>query len=315
MVKIYKSTNLSDSKRIVEVEKIQANSWISLIGPTDEEIKAISERYDLDKQIIDDMLDYESVPQIDKELREGYISFILRVPVVLEEKGLVTIPLGVIFLTKKKLILTVCKHENFALNKLSLRPQKGFSTKNKVVFFRHLTRKVLNSYMSELRKIEHEISDVEDSIKDALENKEIALLLAKQNTLVYFKTSMVGNRSVLTRISSGKVIPLNEEEKDLLDDAIVDIDEAQQLISIYSEIISHTMSAYASIVSNNLNFVLKVLAIVTFAISIPTMIFSFYGMNIKLPFQQDPLAVLYLIIIALGIIGLILLIFKKKHWF
>ena len=315
MIKTYISGKGNDSSRIIEIEKYQANSWISLISPTEEEVNSISDKFGLDKQLIDDMLDYESVPHIEKELREGYISFILRIPVTLEEKGLITVPLGIIFLTKKKLILTICKHDNFAVIKLSTRPPKKFTTKNKVVFFRHLTRKVLNSYMSELHKIEQEIREAEESINYALENKEIGLLLSKQNTLVYFKTSMVGNKSVLTKISSGKVIPLNEEEKDLLDDAIIDINEAQQLISIYSEIISHTMSAYASIVSNNLSFILKLLAIVTLAISIPTMLFSFYGMNISLPMQSDPNAVIYLLLIAMGGIGVILIIFKKKKWF
>ncbi len=315
MIKIYKSGKFTDSSRIIEIEKVCANSWVSLIDPTDEEVKSISEDFDLDKSIINDMLDYESVPHIEKELKEGYISFILRTPVVLEEKGLVTIPLGIIFLTKKNIILTICKHDNFAITKLSARPPRGFTTKNKFIFFRQLNRKVLNSYMSELHKIEHEIRCVEESINDALENKEIALLLSKQNTLVYFKTSMVGNKSVLTKISLGKIIPLNDDEKDLLEDAIMDINEAQQLISIYSEIISHTMSAYASIVSNNLSFVLKVLAIITLTISIPAMLFSFYGMNVNLPFQQDPFLVVYLIMLALGIIGFILLVFKKKKWF
>jgi len=315
MIKIYKSAKPSDSLRIIEIEKPQVDCWISLISPTDEEVKSFSEKFGLDKQIINDMLDYESVPHIEKELKEGYISFILRTPVVLEDKGLVTIPLGIIFLTKKNMILTVCKHDNFALTKLSTRPPKSFTTKNRVVFFRQLNRKVLNSYMSELHKIEQEIRGVEDSVKDALENKEIALLLAKQNTLVYFKTSIVGNKSVLTRISSGKVIPLNHNEKDLLNDSIIDVNEAQQLISIYSEIISHTMSAYASIVSNNLSFVLKILAIITLTISIPTMLFSFYGMNVSLPLQNDPNVVIYLILLALGGIGLILLVFKKRNWF
>jgi magnesium transporter len=315
MIKTYLSGKQTDSSRIIEVEDFCANSWISLIAPTDEEVKKISEKFNLDKQIIEDMLDYESVPHVEKELKEGYISFILRTPVVLEEKGLVTIPLGIIFLTKKDIVLTVCKHDNFAITKLSTRPPKSFTTKNKVIFFRQLNRKVLNSYMSELHKIEHEIRGVEESINDALENKEIALLLAKQNTLVYFKTSMVGNKSVLTKISLGKIIPLNDDEKDLLEDAIIDINEAQQLISIYSEIISHTMSAYASIVSNNLSFILKLLAIVTLTISIPTMLFSFYGMNVNLPLQHDPNVVIYLILVALGVMGLILLFFKKKKWF
>ncbi|MFA7133847.1 MAG: magnesium transporter CorA family protein [archaeon] len=312
MINYYKSTD--SLPKLKEVDKITKNTWINLVSPTVEEINFLVDKLDLDKQLIEEMLDYESVPHVEKELREGYISFILRSPVVLEEKGVVTIPLGVVFLTKLKIILTVSKHELFALTKLSTRPPKGFTTKNRVVFFRYLTRKVLNSYMIELNKIEHEISDAEESINNALENKEIAILLAKQNTLVYFKTSIVGNRSVLSRIFSGKIIPLNNDEKDLLDDAIVDIDEAQQLISIYSEIISHTMSAYSSIVSNNLNFVMKVLAIITFTISVPTMIFSFYGMNVHLPFQENPEVIFYLILLTFGLIGVTLFIFKKKKW-
>jgi magnesium transporter len=312
MINYYKSTD--SLPKLKEVDKITKNTWINLVSPTVEEINFLVDKLDLDKQLIEEMLDYESVPHVEKELREGYISFILRSPVVLEEKGVVTIPLGVVFLTKLKIILTVSKHELFALTKLSTRPPKEFTTKNRVVFFRYLTRKVLNSYMIELNKIEHEISDAEESINNALENKEIAILLAKQNTLVYFKTSIVGNRSVLSRIFSGKIIPLNDDEKDLLDDAIVDIDEAQQLISIYSEIISHTMSAYSSIVSNNLNFVMKVLAIITFTISVPTMIFSFYGMNVHLPFQENPEVIFYLILLTFGLIGVTLFIFKKKKW-
>lgn len=312
MINYYKSTD--SLPKLKEVDKITKNTWINLVSPTVEEINFLVDKLDLDKQLIEEMLDYESVPHVEKELREGYISFILRSPVVLEEKGVVTIPLGVVFLTKLKIILTVSKHELFALTKLSTRPPKGFTTKNRVVFFRYLTRKVLNSYMIELNKIEHEINGVEESINNALENKEIAILLAKQNTLVYFKTSIVGNRSVLSRIFSGKIIPLNDDEKDLLDDAIVDIDEAQQLISIYSEIISHTMSAYSSIVSNNLNFVMKVLAIITFTISVPTMIFSFYGMNVHLPFQENPEVIFYLILLTFGLIGVTLFIFKKKKW-
>ncbi len=247
-------------------------------------------------------------------MRDGYISFILHSPAVLEEKGVITIPLGVVFLTKRKVILTVSKHDIFALSKLITRPPRGFTTKNRVVFFRHLNRKVLNAYMIELNKIEKEINGAGESINDALENKEIAILLAKQKTLVYFRTSIVGNRAVLARIFSGKIVPLNEEEKDLLEASIVDIDEAQQLVSIYSEIISHTMSAYSSIVSNNLNFVMKVLAIITFTISVPTMIFSFYGMNVQLPFQENPEVIFYLVMLTFVLIGATLLFFKNKKW-
>lgn len=315
MIKFYKLIHSENLCHAVEQKKASKYSWINLINPDDDELNSISSEFGLERSTINDMLDYESVPHIEKELREGYISLILRIPVSVEGKGTITIPLGVIFLTKRKIILTICKQENFALTKLSTRPPRSFSTKSKAVFFRHLLRKILNSYMSELKKIESDINEAKESINDALENKEIADLLSKQNTLVYFKTSMVGNKSVLSRMASGKVIHLTDEEKELLEDSIVDVGEAQQLISIYSEIIDHTMSAYASIVSNNLNFVLKILAIITLTISIPTMLFSFYGMNINLPLQNDSMIVIYLLILAFGLVGLILLIFKKKNWF
>lgn len=315
MIKFYKLVYEGNLCRAVEQKKANKYSWINLINPSENELSLISKNFNLERSTIDDMLDYESVPHIEKELREGYISLILRVPVFIENRGTITIPLGVIFLTKKKIIITICKKENFALTKLSVHPSRSFSTKSKAVFFRHLLRKILNSYMSELKKIESDINEAKESINDALENKEIADLLSMQNTLVYFKTSMVGNKSVLSKMASGKIIHLTEEEKELLDDSIVDVGEAQQLISIYSEIINHTMSAYASIVSNNLNFVLKILAIITLTISIPAMLFSFYGMNVALPFQNHPLIIMYLVLFALILVGVILAVFKNRKWF
>jgi magnesium transporter len=169
--------------------------------------------------------------------------------------------------------------------------------------------------MIELFNIEKEVREAEKSIKEALENKEIAKLLSTQKTLVYFKTSMLGNKTVLNKICSGRITPLTKRDKELFADLTIDIDEAQQLIAIYTEIITNTMSAYGSIVSNNLNAIMKVLALLTIAISIPTMIASFYGMNVDLPLQKDPIVFLYIVLTALSLTGVGFLYFKYKKWF
>lgn len=121
-------------------------------------------------------------------------------------------------------------------------------------------------------------------------------------------------KKVVSKISLGRIFSIGEENKELLEDALIDIDEAQQLISIYGEIIKNTIDAYSSIVSNNLNLIMKFLALVTIALSIPTMIFSLYGMNVPLPTQTNDFTFILLIILSVAFSGLAILFFKLKKW-
>lgn len=222
--------------------------------------------------------------------------------------------MGVILLKKKNYIFTFCKQNEFALSKLVDKTPRVFCTNSKTVFFNQLIRKILNSFMKETSIIEKELDDAEKSVSTSIKNKEIAILLSFQKTLVYFRTSLVGNKKVLTKILSGKVIPLNEEEKDVLQDSIIDLEEVQQLVNIYSEILSNTLNAYTSIISNNLNNVMKFLAVATLAVSVPMMISSFYGMNIDLPFQRDSLAFVFVIVASFVFMLFLLFVFKKVKW-
>jgi magnesium transporter len=315
MIKIYNCVKSKNTASLVETNRAIKNSWINIVNPTPEEVTLISTDYGVHKWLIEEALDAESVPHVEKELDEGYVSIILRVPISVEGNGVVTLPVGIIFNTTKNFVLTVCAKECFAINNLLAKPPKRFSVAKKASFFRFILRRVISSYMLELSNVEKEVREAEKSIKEALENKEIAKLLSTQKTLVYFKTSMVGNKTVLNKIFSGRVLTLNNKDKELFPDLMIDIDEAQQLIAIYTEIITNTMSAYGSIVSNNLNAIMKVLALLTIAISIPTMIASFYGMNVGLPLQEEPIVFLYIIFTALGLTGIGFLYFKYKKWF
>jgi len=312
MITIFKSRQSENRCELCGVQNKFSRVWINVVDPSDEEIKLLISKYKMDSDSVKEMLDMESVPQVSKE-SNGQTYIILRVPVS-EDNEVITIPLGLIFIQPKGVVITVSKKETFAVTKLITKTPRFFSIEKRSVFFRFLIRKILNSYMLELSKIGKKIDDAESSINHALENKEIAVLLSLRKTLVYFRTAMIGNKTVLNKIFSGKIMPLTEEDKEILEDAIIDADEAHQLITIYAEIIANTMSAYASIVSNNLNVVMKFIALVTVALSIPTMIFSLYGMNIELPFQNSLFAMPVVIMAAVVMTATALFYFSKKKW-
>jgi magnesium transporter len=312
MIKIGKKDSFE--KKFTELKKYSSGCWVRVVNPDEKIIKMLSKKYSIDREIIDEMLDEESVPKIEKEIKEGYISIILRVPKYYSEKGVVTIPLGLIFLLKKNVVLTICKSDDPPTRRLFENSPIGFRTDKKSIFFSNLINFILATYMKQLRRIEFDIKDAEHSIKRSLENKEIVRLLSFQKTLVYFRTSMIGNKKVVNKISLGRVFSLNEENHELLEDVLIDIDEAQQLISIYDEIIKNTIDAYSSIVSNNLNSVMKLLALITIALSIPTMIGSFYGMNVPLPFQGEINSFFLIIIISLIISIITIGFFRLKKW-
>ncbi|MDD3159602.1 MAG: magnesium transporter CorA family protein [Candidatus ainarchaeum sp.] len=292
---------------------IKEGCWIRLISPDDELIKKISADFNIDSEIIHDMIDSESVPNIENETDEGYISIILRVPHKVEGE-MITIPFGILFLKKQKIILTVCKFDDAVSKKLFNSSPIKFRTDKKSIFFSNFLSILINEYMCQLKVIGREINLVEKSIETALQNKKLVELLSLQKTLVYFKTAMVGNKKVISKISLGRVFLINEENKDLLEDIIIDIDEASELISIYSQIIKNTTDTYSSIVSNNLNSIMKVLALITVAISIPTMVGSFYGMNISLPFQSEGQAFFIIVLFSVTITVLSILVFRLKKW-
>jgi len=313
MIQIFKkASSKNGSSNLLSIKKPAPGCWINVSSPTAEEIGEIEETYGIKAYLINELLDSDSLPRIEREMEKDLSFVLVKVPCHFEDNHVITVPFGIVFLPKKKYVFTICLNEVDFIGKIIGKPPKKFSTENYPVFFYFLMKKITVSYMRELNVIENEIINVEQSIKKTIKNKEVLLLLSIQKTLVYFRTALVGNKTVLSKLAPSKIFHLNSEGKDLLSESMLDVNEAQQLVSIYSEIITNMMSAYSSIISNNFNSILRFLALVTIAISIPTMIGSFYGMNVDLPFQKDPIIFYILILIAVLSTGLSLLYFKKR---
>jgi len=142
MIQIFSCSREKNSCIISELSKPQKNSWINIVAPTPEEIDYAVHEFGIERYLIDEVLDIESVPHVDKELEDGYISILLRVPVTVEGNGVVTIPLGIVFLTKKNYVVTICQKENGAIKRLLDKPPRRFSTSNKATFFRFILRRL-----------------------------------------------------------------------------------------------------------------------------------------------------------------------------
>jgi len=147
-----------------------------------------------------------------------------------------------------------------------------------------------------------------------MKNKELQQLMYLEKSLVYFTTSLRSNEIVMERILRGNVFEIFDEDRELLEDTIVENKQALEMANIYSSILSGMMDAYASVISNNVNSIMKVLTIVTIVLQIPAILSSFYGMNIPLPFQQEGLVFIFILAWSVVIGMLILLWFKKKKW-
>ncbi|MDR1254351.1 MAG: magnesium transporter CorA family protein [Oscillospiraceae bacterium] len=308
MISYYKTIN----GKITCIDKYECNCWINCIAPTNKEVGYLIKEFKIDPDFLRASLDEEESSHIDSDHENTLV--IIDVPICTNENDNIsysTIPLGVM-LTKCN-VITVCLRENPILEELSRGVVKGVYLNLKTHFVFHIMLRMATKYLLYLKHIDKISHHVEKELRKSMKNKDLILLLEVEKSLVYFSASLKANEGTLAKIRRGRVLKLYEEDQDLLEDVMIEIKQAIEMSSIYLNILSGTMDAFASIISNNLNIVMKVLASITLIMSIPTIIFSFYGMNInvdKLPFDQIWWCPVAISGIMMGVTYMIL---KKKN--
>ena len=276
MLKIYKTTMYE--KKIKKIKRMSQDSWIDLTNPTREEINRVVERTNIDQDFITKMLDADELPRIETDSKATLI--VIDTPLITEEKEYITHPLGII-ITKSNYIITISTRKIDILDDFKRNIVNDFRTAKKTRFVIQILIKTINKYLRILKTINKGIDEKEEVLKKSTKNEDLIDLLGIEKTLVYFITSLRENKAVLDRLKRGNVIDLYEGDYDLLDDAIVEMNQAIDMATIYRDILSSITDTYATIVSNNLNDVMKFLAGMTIVLSIPTIISSFLGMNVK----------------------------------
>lgn len=308
------TTDLETNKTI-KTKQYQKGNWINLVAPSEEEIKTVCENVQIKEDFIRYALDYEEKARIDIEDEDNTTLFIIDVPILDKEGDALiysTMPIGIIFV-RDDYFITVSIKKNEIIQNLNPNQRKNLSTYKKSRFLLQILYENSSLYLNLLKKINKETEIAESVLKTSMKNKELLKLLSLEKSLVYFTTSLKANELVMEKTMRGKIIKLYEEDEDILEDAIIENKQAIEMAKIYSDILNGTMDTYASIISNNLNGVMKFLTSITIILAIPTMVASYWGMNVPVPMQNSPwgfgLIILFSIIIAL----LVMLWLNKKQ--
>lgn len=301
------------SNCICKIDEFEAGCWVNVIAPTQDEITLLQNKFNIEPEHFLSSLDEEESSHIDIE--DDYTFIIFDVPYAEKENNNLiyfTAPVGVVVTATN--VITIAKTDNPVLMDFSKGVVKGVETSHKTEFVLTMFLRMATRFLAYLRQIDRYSSNLESKLRKSMNNKELVQLLDLQKSLVYFQSSLKYNDLTVMKISKGRVLKMYEDDEDLLEDVLIEIKQAIEMTNISSSVLANTMGALSSLISNNLNGVMKVLTSITILMSIPTMIFSFYGMNIgegiggALPFSGNMIFVCIFTVVVTIACGIIL------HW-
>ncbi len=274
---------------LVTAAKSCKNCWIDVRDVSKEDLDTLENEYGISNELLTDIMDVDEQARVEKE--DDYTALIIRIPVYNQDYEVAhfTLPVGIIIFSD--MIVTICQKSSDALDDLANNRIRDFSIKNKSAFVLNLLGRAAFTFLKALKDLNRKTIIVEQELQKSVQNHELIQLLSVQKSLVYFTTSIKTNELLLEKLQKTSIFRFREEEKDLLEDVVIENKQAIEMANTHSSILTGTMDAFASVISNNLNIVMRRLTIVSIVLMIPTLITSFYGMNIGLPFQGSFLAV------------------------
>jgi magnesium transporter len=308
MKAFYKNNN-----GLIESKVWTPNCWINIECPTSAEKKYLLEELQVPEEFYNDIEDIDERPRI--EVENGWTLIIIRIPVNTDNVKLPfnTIPVGVVF--KDEVCVTISFHKTEMLTDFVIYTQR----KNKDIHgnFDLVLKLLLSSsvwYLKYLKQVNQKIKLAEENLEQSIKNEELQALLQIEKCLVFFMTSLKGNDILLHRIKNIKS-QRESYDSDLLEDVEIELRQAQETTSIYSDILTGTMDAYASVISNNMNAIMKQLTSVSIILMIPTLIASLYGMNVPNDLEDNDYGIWIVISVSIVLSALGVFLFKRKRWF
>jgi magnesium transporter len=304
---------IQSEKGLIETDTVSKGCWIDARNVTKEDLQRLEKEYGIAEELITDIMDSDEQARIEKE--DEYTAIIVRLPVFDEnaEVSFFTLPLGIILFSDK--IVTICQRSSDALDDILRNRVKGFSIKNKSTFVLNLLGRGAFTFLRSLKELNKRANLIKDDLQRSIKNNELIQLLSIQKSLVFYTTSLKSNELLLEKLQKSPLIRFKEDEKDLLEDVVIENRQAIEMAKIYSSILTGTMDAFASVISNNLNIVMKRLTIVSIVLMIPTLIYSFFGMNVDFPFPTTTMICMTILAISIliSILGAILLNNDRKQ--
>ena len=299
---------------LIECTTLEKGCWVHLQNPTKEEIEGLNIRFALDPTYLAAALDEEESARIEHDPDTNQTLIIVDIPYVeAEGSGYVysTIPLGIILVDE--LIITVCTRDTPIIDDFTEERIRNFWTFKRTRFILQLLHRNASRFLAYLKQIDKASLHVQEKLEKSSRNQELLQMMKLEKSLVYFSTSLKGNEMVMERLMrQTNILRQFPEDTDLLEDVIIENKQAMEMCAIYRDIMTGTMDTFASLISNNLNITMKLLTSVTMILSVPTIIFSLWGMNVPVPFATNP-AGFWLVLGIAVVLMIVALLFMWKN--
>lgn len=306
-------TYLDCESGFVEKAQWMPNCWVNVECPDDDDFDFLTQKLKVPESFLEDIADADERPRTETE--ENWLLTILRIPMQSNQRGIpfITVPIGII--TNDKIIVSVCYHKTELIPDFILHARrKGIAVNNKLDLILRIIYSSAVWFLKYLKQINNEVASAEKELENSIRNKDLLRLMKLQKTLVYFKTSIRGNEVMIGRLRNifQNTSYLNKE---LLEDVIIELKQAYDTVNIYSDILTGTMNASASIISNNVNTIMKRMTSLSITLMIPTLIASFYGMNVDIQLEDFPYAFFIIILVSVLLSAGTFIWFKRIKWF
>ena len=285
MISYFKSEN----GKIGRIDNMQPGCWVDVLEPTMSERQWLQNELEIVPEFVRSAFDDEETSHVDFDDDTGQVLVIVDCPFVEDESEVVdksivqydTHPLSFVFVPEQEYFVTICLRRNDTVADFAHGRYPEVYTDRRTRFVLQMLLRVAQRYLVCLRSINRQIREYERALRNNMRNTELMKMLGLEKSLVYFSTSLKGLESTASRIGSGRMLDLYEDDHELLDDVIIEIRQAMEMCAIYTNILNGITDTFSSIISNNLNITMRTLTVITLILAIPTIVFSFYGMNIE----------------------------------
>jgi len=309
-IEVYK---IIDS-RLERIQHIEKGCWINIVNPSKDSLPLIARHFNIPLDFLTAALDIDEIARV--EIEDNATLIIVKIPYYDAESRDVmyyTIPIGIILLNGS--LMTVCGRETPILRDFVTNKIRNVSTIQGHKFILQIMLRATVLYLQYLKQLNNAANIIQKKLEQESKNKQLIKLLNIEKSLVYFTTSLKTNALMLERLQRLHILSdMDEETENIYEDIVIESKQALEMANIYSDILSGMMDAFASVISNNLNIVMKILTSITIIMTIPVLVTSFYGMNVPLPFQENPYATLIIIVISVLLSLIAVLFFIRKKW-
>ena len=285
----------SDDGRVESIDSIEPGCWVDILEPSAHERQWLLQELEIVPEFVRSAFDDEETAHVDFDEDTGQVLVIVDCPFVEDESEAVdanvvqydTHPLSFIFLPEQEYFVTLSLRRNETVAVFAHGKHRDVYTDRRTRFLLQMLLRVAQRYLICLRSINRQIRDYERNLRKSMRNSELMKMLGLEKSLVYFNTSLKGLESTASRIGNGRILDLYDDDRELLDDVLIEIRQATEMCTISTNILNGITDTFSSVINNNLNYTMRTLTVITLVLAIPTIVFSFWGMNVEgLPLIQ-----------------------------